>query len=446
MATARTAPSPLPPHILSPHSLQQNGKARSPIGRTLPLRKPSLKDATASPKRKIPDEAATNKTLDSPPTAKRRRVEPPPEHDMAEQMNRDVEMKYVIGKKIGEGTYADVHKAHLRDDPNYLVAVKRFKRDEMKTRDGINVDTVREIKYTTELRHSNIVVLYDIFAERDQRLCMVIEFASGGNLEELIKDTDGISYGIADTKAWMGMLLRGVYFCHRNFVLHRDIKPGNLLLNADGNLKLADFGLARSFAGPEQVMTHVSITLWYRPPEMLYGATHYSGAVDIWSCGMVFAELLLRRPFAPANIAEDEFQGGELKQLDVLNTALGSATEEVWPGVSKLPLYHEPQPHYPIRDRRSFRGIFKNGDDVGVDLLRQMLTYDPRKRPTAQGCLEDSWWSTEPRPTEAASLPRKKNIDEKAMGDALANPGKVEPQVDEKFRGVARKLDFGAPK
>ena len=144
----------------------------------------------------------------------------------------------------------------------------------------------------------------------------------------LIKDVDGVRYGTADIKAWMGMLGRAVWFCHENFILHRDIKPNNLLIAADGEVKLADFGLARSFADPYNKMTYNVITRWYRPPELLYGARHYAGAVDVWAVGLVFAELIIRAPFVAGNT--------DIHQLDLICQAIGTPTEENWPGVTKL--------------------------------------------------------------------------------------------------------------
>jgi cyclin-dependent kinase 7 len=131
-------------------------------------------------------------------------------------------------------------------------------------------DAIRELKHLQELHHPNIISLLTVFSSKDQNLNLVLEFLPLGDLEELIKDRDGLPYGAPDMKAWMGMLCRGIWFCHENFVLHRDIKPNNLLIAADGEVKLADFGLARSFADPYRTMTTNVITRWYRPPELFY--------------------------------------------------------------------------------------------------------------------------------------------------------------------------------
>jgi cyclin-dependent kinase 12/13 len=105
-------------------------------------------------------------------------------------------------------------------------------------------------------------------------------------------------FTIPQIKCYMKQLLTGLHYCHVNQVLHRDIKGSNLLIDNNGNLKLADFGLARSFSN-EQPLTNRVITLWYRPPELLLGSTRYSPAVDMWSVGCIFAELLHGKPILP---------------------------------------------------------------------------------------------------------------------------------------------------
>jgi cyclin-dependent kinase 7 len=352
----------------------------------------------------------------------------------------DIEPDSTSGKKIGEGTYADVYSGHIRADPSTLVAIKKFKVDPNAQQNGINVDTIREIKYLQEISHPSIVALIDVFSEKPNTINMVIEYFPNGNLEELIKDAS-VSYGAADVKAWMGMLLRALYYLHSNHVLHRDIKPNNLLIASDGNVKLADFGLARSFGEPWENMTHLVITLWYRPPELLFGARHYSGAVDVWSVGMVFAELLIRRPYAAANVGEGEFaSGGEISQIDKICEAVGTPTEKDWPGVSQLPNWVESDKKIPVRDRNFYMSMFPMAGGAGVDLLMGMLKLDPRKRVTAKGALEHEWWRTEPRPTDTANLPKQGGGVKKMAESGVKRPGELDEERKERFKGVAKKL------
>lgn len=337
-------------------------------------------------------------------------------------------------KKLGEGTYAIVYLGHLRTDPSSKVAIKKIKVI-ADYRDGLTMDAIREVKYLQELSHPNIIALHCVFSSKNQNLNLVLEYLPLGDLEQLIRDSDGVRYGAADVKAWMGMLGRAVWFCHQNFVLHRDIKPNNLLIAADGEVKLADFGLARSFSDPYPNMTHQVITRWYRPPELLFGARHYSGAVDVWSMGIVFAELILRTPFLPGNT--------DVHQLDLICQAIGTPTEANWPGVSKLPDYvtFRADTVRPLQGREHYTGLFGTAGTLGVELLMSMLSLDPRRRPTARQVLEHGWWTAEPRPTRKEDLPKKGGGLDRLGEDLKRRGGEVD---DGRGMKVARKIDFAA--
>ncbi|KAH7318740.1 kinase-like domain-containing protein [Stachybotrys elegans] len=353
--------------------------------------------------------------------------------DLAEQMNEEEKRKYVKGKRLGEGTYAIVFLGHLRSEPSSLVAIKKIKVQKEYT-EGMAPDAVREIKHLQELRHPNIISLLSVFSSKDQNLNLVLEYLPLGDLEILIRDVDNVRYGAPDIKAWMGMLTRAVWFCHESFVLHRDIKPNNLLIAADGEVKLADFGLARNFADPHQNMTSNVITRWYRPPELLFGARHYSGAVDVWSVGTVFAELILRAPYMPGNT--------ELDQIKMICDAIGTPNDDNWPGVTKLPEYTVPVQN-PLRPKDWFEMRFGTVGSDGVDLLIKTLTLNPRKRITAKGMLDHPWWHADPRPTRKQDLPRKGGGEERMAADLKRRPGKADDEVNDRGAKVARKLDFG---
>ncbi len=354
--------------------------------------------------------------------------------ELAEELNDETKQKYVKSKKLGEGTYAIVYLGHLQANPSSLVAIKKIKVN-TEYRDGLSLDAIREVKYLQELSHPNIIALHAVFSSKNQNLNLVLEYLPLGDLEMLIKDSEGIRYGTAEVKAWMGMLGRGVWFCHENFVLHRDIKPNNLLIAADGEVKLADFGLARSFADPYRPMTHQVITRWYRPPELLYGAKFYSGAVDVWSMGTVFAELILRVPFLAGNT--------DLHQLELICSTIGTPTEQNWPGVTKLDGFvkFEQSATVPVRGKDFYLARFGTAGPVGVDLLMSMLTLEPRKRCTARQVLEHKWWTSEPRPTAKGDLPKKGGGLKKMGEDLNRRGGEVDDGRGDK---VARKLNFGA--
>ena len=326
-----------------------------------------------------------------------------------------------------------MYLGHLKTDPTLKVAIKKIKVN-TEFQNGLAMDAIREVKHLQEISHPNIIALLDVFSSKNQNLNLVLEFLPLGDLEQLIKDQDGIRYGTAEVKSWMGMLSRAVWFCHENFILHRDIKPNNLLIAADGEVKLADFGLARSFADPYRPMTFQVITRWYRPPELLFNARYYSGVVDVWSMGLVFAELILRVPFLAGNT--------DVHQLELICQAVGSPTEENWPGVSKLEGYvkFDKPKTAGVGDKNYFLGLFGTVGPVGVDLLMSMLVLDPRKRATARRILEHQWWLVEPRPTAKEDLPKKGGGPGK-MGEDLTRKG---GELDQgKTDRVARRLDFG---
>eukprot|EP00981_Chlorochromonas_danica_P013643 scaffold6599_cov166-Ochromonas_danica.AAC.1 len=187
--------------------------------------------------------------------------------------------RYVKGNLLGEGTWGHVYQASRRSD-GLVVAVKRIK--PMDARFGINFTALREIKFLKEVKQENIVDLKDVFISGGV-LHMVMEFCPF-DLLQVIQDKT-IYLRSNHSKCYLKMILL-------------DLKPANLLIGNDGQLKLADFGLARNFGSPE-AMTSEVVTRWYRAPELLFGAQYYSVGVDIWAVGCIFAEIVLRSPLFP---------------------------------------------------------------------------------------------------------------------------------------------------
>ncbi|EMC91069.1 hypothetical protein BAUCODRAFT_313765 [Baudoinia panamericana UAMH 10762] len=395
--------------------------------------------------------------LDVPPEppAKRRKTSPEPESDdntpapiinstvkdLAAQLDEAERKKYVKGRKLGSGQYADVFSAHLLSDPKQVFAIKKIKIGPEVKEFGISYDSLREIRFLQELNHPNIIKLHAVFSTKSQNLNLVLEYLPQGDLLRLIQDTKGTTYTPADIKAWMLMLMRAVHFCHVNGILHRDIKPNNLLIAADGSIKLADFGLARAMADPFQPMTYNTITIWYRPPELFFQAQHYGDAVDVWSCGAVFAELIGREVLFRA------WPETEINMVRLICEKVGTPTEDNWPGVSKLRGYVTPSEIIPLRPKEQWSASFRAIGEVGVDLLMKTLTLDPRQRLTAEGVLRHPFWTSEPRPSKLRDLPRRGGGKE-TMGEDLTQRGGELPTANGeggKKRGdkVAKKLDFG---
>ena len=182
-------------------------------------------------------------------------------------------------------------------------------------------------------------------------------------------------------KSSMYQLLTGMDFCHARGIMHRDLKPQNLLVDRKGTLKLADFGLARAFMIPVRSYTHEVVTLWYRAPEILLGQRTYAPAVDMWSIGTIFVEMVNRRPLWPGD--------SEIDELFRIFKSLGTPDEEAWQGVTGLPDF---KPSFPKWPRRSIGAATPKLDAQGVDLLSRMLVYQPSKRISAKAALQHPWF------------------------------------------------------
>lgn len=212
-------------------------------------------------------------------------------------VSKRIEEKLLRYEKIdflGEGQFATVYKARDKQTDR-IVAVKKIKLgSRAEAKDGINRTALREIKLLQEIKHKNIIELVDVFGHRSN-VSIVMDFMDT-DLEIIIKDTS-IILTPANIKSYTLQTLLGLEYLHNNWILHRDLKPNNLLVDSKGCLKLGDFGLARYFGSPTRVYTHIVVTRWYRAPELLFGAKNYGVGVDIWAVGCILAELLLRSSY-----------------------------------------------------------------------------------------------------------------------------------------------------
>ena len=245
--------------------------------------------------------------------------------------------------------------------------------------EGIPSTALREISLLKELQHCNIVRLYDV-VHTEKKLTLVFEYLD----QDLKKYLDQCDGGIDQTvlQSFLFQLIRGVGYCHRLRVLHRDLKPQNLLINREGELKLADFGLARAFGIPVRSYTHEVVTLWYRSPDVLLGSRKYSTPVDVWSIGCIFAEMTNGRPLFPGT--------SESNQLDLIFNKLGTPTEKNYPAIVELPDYKKYKSSFKTYPTPSggLRALCPTLNAHGVDLLGRMLQYDPAKRITCKDALD----------------------------------------------------------
>lgn len=286
--------------------------------------------------------------------------------------------KYQKIEKIGEGTYGVVHKAKNRGSGE-IVALKKIRLEAED--EGIPSTAIREISILKELQHGNIVRLHDVI-HTEKKLTLVFEYLE----QDLKKYLDGSPDGLPaqEIKDLLYQLLKGVQFCHDRRVLHRDLKPQNLLINKNMELKLADFGLARAFGIPVRSYTHEVVTLWYRAPDVLMGSRKYSTPVDLWSVGCIFGEMAGSRPLFPGTSDAD--------QLTRIFKVLGTPTETTWPSMAELPEYKAPN-----QFGEKVEGVFPefpkdNLGPQGMEMLHSMLKFEPAWRITAKNALQHPYF------------------------------------------------------
>ncbi|XP_026339900.1 cyclin-dependent kinase 3 [Ursus arctos] len=285
-------------------------------------------------------------------------------------------------EKVGEGTYGVVYKAKNKET-GQLVALKKIRLD-LET-EGVPSTAIREISLLKELKHPNIVRLLDV-VHSEKKLYLVFEFLSQ-DLKKYMDSAPASELPLHLVKSYLLQLLQGVNFCHSHRVIHRDLKPQNLLINELGAIKLADFGLARAFGVPLRTYTHEVVTLWYRAPEILLGSKFYSTAVDVWSIGCIFAEMVTRRALFPGD--------SEIDQLFRIFRTLGTPSEAMWPGVTQLPDY---KGSFPKWTRKGLEEIVPGLEPEGKDLLMQLLQYDPSRRISAKAALVHPYFSSTDTP------------------------------------------------
>lgn len=297
-----------------------------------------------------------------------------------------------IESNIGEGTYGKIHKA--RDlKTGRVVAIKKAKVSHGDREvGGIGFTALREIKLMQAVKHPNVMGCLDVYHDGGV-IHLVMDFMDG-DLKKVIEDRS-ILWNESHVKCLSLQVMNGLAALHRQFFVHRDITPQNVLLCfGDGMAKISDFGFTRTIGHDDRPLTAMCTTLWYRAPELLYGAKLYGQAVDIWSAGCVIAEMFLRKAL---------FQGrGEFDMMTTVFEKRGTPTEDVWRDVSALPSFIEfsHHPQVPIEQ------VLPSASASARSLVDVLLSLDPKLRPSAGDALQHEFFTTAaPAAAEPRNLP-----------------------------------------
>lgn len=296
---------------------------------------------------------------------------------------------------IEEGSYGWVSRAR-EVATGEVVALKKLKMDGTEA-SGFPVTGLREIQCLMEARHRHVVDLREVVVGNGlNEVFLVMEFLEH-DLKTLQEDMSE-PFMPSEIKTLLIQLTSAVGFLHDHWILHRDLKTSNILMNNRGEIKIADFGMARYFGDPAPQMTQLVVTLWYRAPELLLGAEKYGQAIDMWSIGCIFGELLTRDPLLQGK--------NEVEQLTKVFELCGIPTEETWPGFKRLPnarsLRLPPSRH---NVGSVVRAKFPFLTSAGSSLLSSLLSLNPAMRPSAKEMLSHPYFAENPRPKSTAMFP-----------------------------------------
>ena len=325
---------------------------------------------------------------------------------------KNLDIYEIINNPIGEGTFGTVFKAYYKGPKEYaekigipeIVALKKIKTENEKQ--GFPITALREIMIMKRLCHKNILQLLEVVTSKptksnnfEKNAYLVFEYMEH-DLCSLIHSK--INYEKSQIKLILYQLIKGLEYFHNNNVLHRDIKPQNILLNNKGVVKIGDFGLSRIFSETikNKKYTNRVVTRWYRAPELFLGDIEYGPGIDIWSLGCVFWEMLT---------GEVLFLGDNDKNVFFLICKkCGTPNEINWPGISKLPKYNEffPQKQFETELNQEYKK-YKKIDEITFDLLMKMICLNPKERITIKDILNHPYFvSHEPKMCEEKDMPK----------------------------------------
>ncbi|NXB70359.1 CDK18 kinase, partial [Donacobius atricapilla] len=286
---------------------------------------------------------------------------------------------YIKLDKLGEGTYATVFKGRSKLTEN-LVALKEIR---LEHEEGAPCTAIREVSLLKNLKHANIVTLHDII-HTERSLTLVFEYLDN-DLKQYLENCGNLM-SVHNVKIFMFQLLRGLAYCHGRKILHRDLKPQNLLINERGELKLADFGLARAKSVPTKTYSNEVVTLWYRPPDVLLGSTEYSTPIDMCPPGTSLPSLGNAAPHSGI------FHPPKCPRQVSLSPRAGTPTEDTWPGITS----NEEFKAYNFAQYRE-QPLINHAprlDSEGIDLLSDLLLYRAKGRISAEAALRHPYFKS----------------------------------------------------
>ncbi|EFR05132.1 cmgc/cdk/pitslre protein kinase [Nannizzia gypsea CBS 118893] len=332
---------------------------------------------------------------------------------------------------IEEGSYGWVSRAR-ETATGQIVAIKKLKMEN--AYDGFPVTGLREIQTLLASRHPHIIQLREVvMGDTMDDVFLVMDFIEH-DLKSLL-DEMREPFLPSETKTVLLQVLGAAEFLHSHWIMHRDLKTSNLLMNNRGEVKLADFGMARYYGDPPPKLTQLVVTLWYRAPELLLGADKYGTEVDMWSIGCIFGELLTKEPLLRGK--------NEVAQLSEIFALTGPPTSQTWPGFRSLPnaksLRLPPSssssdlsgPSVPLLPRSKFPYL----TSAGLSLLSHLLALNPAARPTAKSCLSHPYFREDPKPKPKEmfpTFPSKANLEKRRKRDTPEAPkrGEEAPRLD----------------
>lgn len=346
--------------------------------------------------------------------------------------------RYQLQETLGEGTFGVVYRAiDTISEDKKQVAIKKIKisTNRADSRDGISRTALREIKLLRELHHENVCDLIDVFSKSMQSVCLVFELCKT-DLSKIVMDMD-LVLSASDIKCFVLQTFIGVDYLHKNWILHRDLKPDNLLITETGIVKIGDFGLAKIYGSPTRELSPNVVTRWYRCPELILGSKNYATSIDIWSIGCIIAELLIRKPFLQAELDSD------ISQLSRIFEYFGTPTEQSWPAYSQLDTIR----FNDNREPQDLQDIFTTAKEDLISLIKSCFKLNPLERISCEQALKCSYFKNMPYPTKKSCLPGIKEVEVEKKGRKrkreLGNIEDIEDFMANSGRSrISKKLDF----